>query len=210
MLHFPKAFNAEEILPLMQRIRAAVQDNFVGDERCQLSHLVGDAAKTFLNPDKYFHKVSGMNNTSRPPIMMQTTCFGRGSLGNDITEYMEARICAHLRGIHYMTAFHVDPTSKHKFNTLFDGFPSVVLHESPTTVNSSIFGSDNKLCPCDSNCHEWRYGLMHSNMRMAGKIFRAAIDNYWQNRHIEFGEADDKLKHLDIRQMRTKPFIGCR
>lgn len=184
-----------------------MHDKYAGIERCQLSSI-GNAVKTFLYPDKYFHEIRRINDTGRPPIMMQTTCFSRGSLGNDISEYVEARICAHLRGIHYMTAVHVDPDYKHKFNILFDAFPSTVIHESPTSKNSSDFSSDNKVCPCDSNCHEWRSGLMHSNMRIAAKIFRTAIDYYWQNRHTELGAADDGLKYLDTRKMRTKPFIG--
>jgi hypothetical protein len=207
LLHFLGAFTTDEVETIMKRMRIAVHDKYAGPERCQLSSI-SNAVQTFLYPDKYFHEIRGINNASRPPIMMQTTCFSRGSLGNDISEYVEARICAHLRGIHYMTAVHVDPDYMHKFNTLFDAFPSTVLHESPTTKNSSYFSSDNKVCPCDSNCHEWRTGLMHSNMRIAGKIFRTAIDHYWKNRHIELGTTEERSKCLDTRKMRTKPFIG--
>lgn len=204
LLRFLGAFTTDEVVSLMQKMRVAVHDRFSRLERCQLSSI-GNAVQTFLYPDKYFPGISEINNASRPPIMMQTTCFSRGSLGNDISEYVEARICAHLRGIHYMTAVHVDPDYNHKFNILFDAFPSTVIHKSPTTKNSSGFSN---VCPCDSNCHEWRTGLMHSNMRIAAKIFRTAIDHYWQNRHLELGTTNERSKFLDARKMRTTPLIG--
>ena len=193
----------KKIDPILHEIISLVESKFIGLDRCRMSRI-DEATKPILNPEKYFNEseIPGVGNQS--PLMIQTVCFSHGSLGNSISEYVEARICAQLRGYNYIAAFHTDPTDKRSRNNFFDAFPSTVRHESPS-LNVTGY---SKLCPCESMCHEWSRGLMHSNMKIAKSIFRSAIDYYWEKRL----EDDEKLglnsKYLDVRKMKTKPIIS--
>lgn len=119
------------------------------------------------------------HNSHNHPILIQTSCLSTNSLGNGISEYIEARLCAQLVGLHYVDVFHT-----FGFNTteeegwFFYNLPSVVIHPFPKLINESK-ANIRKVCECPSICHEWGYGLMHKHMHLAQSIFRGAVDMYW-------------------------------
>lgn len=88
------------------------------------------------------------------PVMVQTNCFERGSLGNQLSNYFEARICAQLSGVHYVSLSHlVGEDATQPLHPFFSGLPALVQHPSP--VNSMEMAKLNvkKHCSCSSICH---------------------------------------------------------
>jgi hypothetical protein len=115
------------------------------------------------------------------PLVVGAPCFGEDSIGNSLSVYLEGRICAMVAGLTYVSAPKVEPglhsLANHSF---FRGLPSIAEpsgeFQTPPEMNQAMLG---KLCPCQSICHEWNYGLMHKHMPVAGNIFRNAVDAFW-------------------------------
>ncbi len=87
------------------------------------------------------------------PVMVQTNCFEKGSLGNQLSNYFEARICAQLSGVHYLSLSHMVGDDAKQPHPFFKGLPALVQHLSP--VNSMKMAKQNvkNYCTCGSICH---------------------------------------------------------
>lgn len=132
---------------------------------------------------KYFPPLpsSSSNDSGLQSIMIHTDCFSLGSLGNDLSQYIETRLCAEKSRVHFVATalFHNKDLMNHPF---FKSFPRIVIHPNATNDMSLLQKQIGNLCPCPSSCHEWHYGLMHNHMHdFAKKIFSTAINNYWES-----------------------------
>ena len=208
----PSADAAEPLDLLLETVKDRLDNNFSRqsqDERCKFTEMKY-AYDTFIEPDKYLGDSATVNGKKVTPLLVQTSCFSHGSLGNDLSSYIEARICAHVAGLHFIGATHMDPYGHMHNNTFFHALPAVVRHPNPTT--KSVAEVDiRSTCPCPSVCHEWSYGLMHTHMDLARTIFRTAIDAYWKHRDSQMTiDNPNNTRHdlLNLQEMKSKPHIG--
>jgi hypothetical protein len=167
------------------------------DDQCKWEDI-SSMMRSFLEPDSLLTDAFIIDNVPLPsPILVQTTCFHHGSLGNAISQYMEGRLCAHLSGSNYISAIHISASEKQQNNTFFMGFPSIVKH--PLAVSKDVAKMNiKKICRCPSMCHEWDYGLMHSHMDKVRIIFQAAINSYWESRKAAITGTISSLDYLDL------------
>lgn len=134
--------------------------------------------------------------TRNIPVLIQTSCFSSDSLGNDLSNYFEARLCAKEGGLHFISApktLNID----HSSHAFYSALSKIVVHSSPISNLRGIQEKMSRICPCSSMCHEWKYGLMHSRMETIGSLFRAAMDSYWKSANIS-------NRYLDINTARCR------
>mmetsp|Transcript_28067 Transcript_28067/g.26929 ORF Transcript_28067/g.26929 Transcript_28067/m.26929 type:complete len:437 (-) Transcript_28067:100-1410(-) len=152
------------------------------DNQCKWNDIKS-MISSFLEPNSALIDAFTVDgNPLSSPILVQTTCFHQGSLGNAISQYIEGRLCAHLSGVNYISSIHISKDEKQQNSTFFMGFPSIVRHSSPVSEDVAKMNI-KKICPCPSMCHEWHYGLIHSHMDIVRTIFHAAINSYWESRN---------------------------
>lgn len=125
---------------------------------------------------------NGNRGHKKVPALVQTPCFGHDSLGNNLVEYMETRICANLSGLHYLSGtftyseFTSDPFFQHA------SLPHYVAHPAPLPPIKAIHIM-NMECTCTTMCHEKPDGLIHRHPQSAKAIFLQAI-NLHRTSHI--------------------------
>mmetsp|Transcript_27708 Transcript_27708/g.27931 ORF Transcript_27708/g.27931 Transcript_27708/m.27931 type:complete len:410 (+) Transcript_27708:433-1662(+) len=112
------------------------------------------------------------------PIMVHSMCFGYGSLGNILSQYIENRICANITGLHYITVQKTYPYKNTTEDIFLTALPSTVLHAHPNP-HRAIQGIE-KACPCNDMCHEYEDGLLHTHLDQVRDIFLTALDAYWR------------------------------
>jgi hypothetical protein len=167
-----------------------------------------EAVRTFLEANSTLGDLITVNGSRQSPIIVQTACFGKGSLGNDLSQYIESRLCAHLAGVHYIAASFLNSEVTQQNHSFYSAFARTVRHPNPVSTDVA-FKTIKKICTCGSMCHEWSSGLMHSNMKMASKIFRVAVDSYWKNRKLEKLKSNSSVEeYLDLRKQKSKPMVG--
>eukprot|EP00606_Chrysophyceae_sp_TOSAG23-5_P000548 GSChrysophyteH2.ASY1.ANO1.483.1 assembled CDS len=76
------------------------------------SRTVFNSLETYVNPRKYeleaFVSVDHVVNRSWP-LLVHSTCLNPNSLGNSLSEYFEARLCAAAARLHYVAAPLLEP-----------------------------------------------------------------------------------------------------
>ena len=154
------------------------------DDKCNKWYSPGQSYKTFKEASKSLSGINSMNNSMNLPLVIQSSCLSHESLGNDLSNYFEVRICTHLAGLHYLSVPHYYG-NEHP-NLFINSLPNVVIHPNPSTIEQGL--NLLKSCGCESICHEWPYGMMHKHMDKVKQIFRIALDNYWTNHtnHINY------------------------
>ena len=114
---------------------------------------VGAAIKTVTECEMMLGDANVIDGR-KVPVMVQTNCFERGSLGNQLSNYFEARICAHISGIHYLSLSHLSgEDSKQPYHPFFTGLPTLVQHQSPAESMEVAKLNVKKYCGCGSICH---------------------------------------------------------
>lgn len=148
-------------------------ESLKGRMQCDVYHSVGASMNTIL--DYGFLAPPIRRTVGQEPIMFHTSCLSENSLGNSLSEYFEARLCANFSGAHYM-----DLSNVNQSNTFFTALGNIHLHANPLPLNV-VADKISSLCRCKSICHEWRNGLVHSNMPRVKDMFRPAISAYWMS-----------------------------
>ena len=122
------------------------------EDKC-LWYDVSAAIKTVTESETMLGDAN-MIDGIKVPVMVQTNCFERGSLGNQLSNYFEARICAHISGIHYLSLSHLSgEDSKQPHHPFFTGLPTLVQHQSPVASMEVAKLNAKKYCGCGSICH---------------------------------------------------------
>lgn len=103
-------------------------------------------------------------------VLVHTPCFAIDSLGNKWSNYLEARICANISGLHYLGASM--KWGKIVEDSFLDPVPSIVINKQQHRLPPARLKS---MCPCHTMCHEKANGLMHTHSDMVRDIFLPPI-----------------------------------
>ena len=112
---------------------------------------------------------------ARLPVMVQSNCFDKGSLGNQLSNYFEARICAHLAGVHYLSVVHLAGEDAKQPHPFFAGLPTIVPHPSPAATADVAKSNTKKFCTCGSICH----GGLHDTPAFPSPICAECVSSLW-------------------------------
>lgn len=155
------------------------------------------------NPDKCKNAFEQLNDEDKhykfragEALLVAAPCFGDDSIGNSMSVYIEGRICATATGLPFVAAPKTEPGRPELANhSFFKNLPALVIPSSlsPQRTQAEV----EKICPCQSICHEWNYGLMHKNMPLAGSIFRQAIEAFYQESLLQ--HKSDELQFTRLR-----------
>lgn len=109
-----------------------------------------------------------------------TPCFTLDSIGNSLSNYLEARLCADVSGLHFLVPFltmskNFDPSNE--INT-FRRIASVVEHPSPSKGTAKL--ELQALCPCADACHEKPGALIHSHVNAAREILQPIFNAHYE------------------------------
>ena len=103
--------------------------------------------------------------------LINTPCFSHDSVGNSLSNYLEARLCADVSGLHFLAPHkmfingnnerfrHMNGKNE---STIFTYLPALVQHQHPATSSGSVELEDT--CPCADACHERKKALLHSRV----------------------------------------------
>eukprot|EP01041_Mallomonas_annulata_P006975 gene6975-14181_t len=112
------------------------------------------------------------------PVMVQAPCFSKQSTGNHLADYIEARICANVTGMHYIattvTEEHVAELAEDSF---ISSLPKVILHRFS---NSIPIATEllHKQCTCAKYCHASNSSLIYRYSHQAARIFKHVLRAY--------------------------------
>lgn len=113
-----------------------------------------------------------LKNDSYPNILVHTPCFDVDSVGNRWSDYIEARLCANLTGLHYV-AISKTCCVPIEQNIFHDIVPSTVYNKQNSLVT---YDQIAQICKCGSSCHHFPEALMHSHMDMARDLFIPSVE----------------------------------
>ena len=141
---------------VLERIKEKIEKmKFTGttkvEDKC-LWYDVSAAIKTVTESETMLGDANVIDGI-KVPVMVQTNCFEKGSLGNQLSNYFEARICAHISGIHYLSLSHLSGEDSKQHHPFFTGLPTLVQHQSPVASMELAKSNAKKNCGCGSICH---------------------------------------------------------
>eukprot|EP01041_Mallomonas_annulata_P011348 gene11348-23755_t len=173
---FAKNTTIDDLNGIMRRINRELNRKFPEDnhiDRCKWEST-REARGTFLN-ENFFLDEKGLSIVGNHPVLVHSLCLGYDSLGNQLGQYMENRICANISGIHYISV-----SRRWKPRGPEDAFmtalPSTVLHPDPKPYSAMI--TLDSTCPCNDMCHEYENGLVHIHLDQVRSIFLTALESY--------------------------------
>ena len=124
--------------------------------------------------DKKSPRVSDNKKGSITEIsLVNTPCFSHDSVGNSLSNYLEARLCAAVNGLHFLAPhkmFLGNNNERYRQmkgrneSTIFSYLPALVQHQHPVT--SGKYVDLEETCPCADACHERKKALLHSRVGM--------------------------------------------
>ena len=94
--------------------------------------------------------------------LVNTPCFSQDSVGNSLSNYIEARLCAAVNGLHFLAPQKMFTNNKRNESTIFAYLPALVQHQHPAKSGKSV--DLESTCPCSDACHERRKALLHSRI----------------------------------------------
>lgn len=98
-----------------------------------------------------------LSNGGLHAALIQSLCYGDGSVGNTLGQYIENRICANMSKVHFVSAVRL-PENEIEDNFL-QGLPKIIVHPNPNPKYAEESMKD--ICICDDSCHEYKSGLLH-------------------------------------------------
>jgi hypothetical protein len=135
-----------------------------------------DASKTQCPFDhldlifKHFEK-----NTQYTNVLVHSPCLNARSMGNGLTNYLEARLCANITNMHYVAL----SKNMYKDDTkaFFSPIPEIIF--SPNAPDS--YTHVQQLCPClGTSCHESPFSLLHQHSDISRDILSPFV-----KRHVD-------------------------
>jgi hypothetical protein len=110
-------------------------------------------------------------------FITQTPCFDEDSVGNRWSDYIEARLCANLTGLHFITLSKTccETITENVFHNIL---PDIIYHNKPN--NNMKYDSMLQICQCGSSCHHRKEALMHKHMSMARDIYLPSVEAHYK------------------------------
>jgi hypothetical protein len=111
--------------------------------------------------------------SNHPDVFLHTPCFALDSFGNKWSNYLEARICANITGLHYVGASM--KWGKIIDDNFLDPVPSIAVNRQQSHAPHNRLKT---ICPCHTMCHEKANGLMHAHPGMVRDLFLPPITRH--------------------------------
>ena len=155
------------------------------DQRCAL-RIVGSSIDYFSKRKNLAIIDEKVNYISTS--LINTPCLGHDSLGNGISNYIEARLCAHINGLHFLAPNLVDIIGKQVYSQLFKSyFDYVVINQSPISISKIKELDLTSTCPCSDSCHERKKALLQTRIPFVRSLLQPVFE-----RHLNYMRAQNQ------------------